>query len=30
MSDKKKELFYSTDNFNMLYEIIGLDIKKKI
>lgn len=29
MSDKKKELFYSTDNFNMLYEIIGLDIKKK-
>ena len=29
MSDKKKNLFYSTDNFNMLYEILGLDIKKK-
>ena len=29
MSDKKKDLFYSTDNFNMLYEILGIDIKKK-
>lgn len=29
MSDKKKNLFYSTDNFNMLYEILGSDIKKK-
>ena len=25
----KKDLFYSTDNFNMLYEILSLDIQKK-
>ena len=25
----KKDLFFSTDNFNMLYEMLSLDIKKK-